>query len=56
MDEAFIRDMILQPNAHVVRGYDPIMPSYSGLVGDDELLRLSAYIRSLGAAERGDRG
>jgi cytochrome c oxidase subunit 2 len=56
MDDSFIRDMILQPNAHVVRGYDPIMPSYSGLVGDDELLRLSAYIRSLGAAERGDRG
>jgi cytochrome c oxidase subunit 2 len=56
MDDAFIRDMILRPNEHVVRGFDAIMPSYSGLVGDDELLRLSAYIRSLGGAEKGDRG
>ena len=53
---SFIRDMILQPNAHVVRGFDAIMPSYAGLVGDDELLRLSAYIRSLGRPENGDRG
>ena len=42
------REMILRPSAHVVRGYDAIMPSYLGLVGDDELLRLSAFIRSLG--------
>jgi cytochrome c oxidase subunit 2 len=56
MDDAFIRDMILQPNAHAVRGFDAIMPSYAGLVGDDELLRLSAYIRSLVRADNGDRG
>jgi cytochrome c oxidase subunit II len=48
--------MILQPNAHAVRGFDAVMPSYSGLVGDDELLRLSAYIRSLGRPENGDHG
>jgi cytochrome c oxidase subunit 2 len=56
MDDSFIREMILQPSAHVVRGYDAIMPSYSGLVGDEELLRLAAFIRSLGQAEHGDRG
>jgi cytochrome c oxidase subunit II len=56
MDDAFIRDIILQPAAHAVRGYDAIMPSYSGLVGDDELLRLCAYIRSLAQAGRGGRG
>jgi cytochrome c oxidase subunit 2 len=56
MDDSFIREMILRPSSHVVRGYDAIMPSYSGLVGDEELLRLSAFIRSLGQAEHGDRG
>jgi cytochrome c oxidase subunit 2 len=56
LDDAFIRAMILQPNAHPIRGFEPIMPSYSGLVGDDELLRLSAYIRSLAKDQDGDRG
>ena len=56
MDDSFIREMILRPNAHVIRGYEAIMPSYSGLVGEDELLRLSAFIRSLGRPEQGHRG
>jgi cytochrome c oxidase subunit 2 len=52
-DDAFIRDMILQPKAHAIAGYQPIMPSYSGLIGDDEMLRLTAYIRSLKAPVEG---
>ena len=56
VDDAFIRDIVLHPNEHAVRGWEAIMPSYSGLVGDDELLRLSAYIRSLAKDEHGDRG
>jgi cytochrome c oxidase subunit II len=54
MDDAFIRNIILQPSSHVVRGFEAIMPSYSGLVGDDELLRLAAYVRSLGQSNRGE--
>ncbi len=46
-DDAFIRDMILMPHANVPAGYEPIMPSFSGLVGDEEILALTAYIRSL---------
>jgi cytochrome c oxidase subunit II len=53
LDDAFIREIVLRPNANVVRGYDAIMPSYSGLIGDDELLRLAAYIRSLGRSDQG---
>jgi len=48
-DEAYLRDSILQPHRDVVAGYQPVMPSFAGLVGDDELQRLVAYIRSLGA-------
>ena len=46
-DDAFIRDMILHPKENAPSGYDPIMPSFAGLVGDDEILALTAYIRSL---------
>lgn len=56
MDDAFIRDIVLQPSQHAIRGFAAIMPSYEGLVGDDELLRLTAYIRSLGGSGQGERG
>ena len=46
-DEAYLRDSILQPRRDVVAGFEPLMPSFAGLVGEDELQRLIAYIRSL---------
>lgn len=46
-DEAYLRDSILQPQRHVVAGFDPIMPSYSGQISEDELLQIIAYIKSL---------
>jgi cytochrome c oxidase subunit 2 len=46
-DDAYLRDSILQPGRDVVAGYPNIMPSFSGLIGDDEILALTAYIRSL---------
>lgn len=47
VDEAYLRDSILQPKRDVVAGYEPLMPSFAGLVGEDEMQRLVAYIRSL---------
>ncbi|WP_043839693.1 cytochrome c oxidase subunit II [Muricoccus aerilatus] len=47
VDESYLRDSILQPRRDVVAGYEPQMPSFSGIVGEEELLRLVAYIRSL---------
>ncbi len=46
-DDDYIRDSILQPQKDVVAGYEPRMPSFEGVVGDDEILRLTAYIRSI---------
>ncbi len=46
-DDAYLRDSILQPGRDIVDGYPNIMPSFSGLVGDEEILALTAYIRSL---------
>ncbi len=55
-DERYIRDSILLPNSQIVAGYPPIMPSFSGQVGEDDLMKLNAYIQSLSArnAPNGD--
>jgi cytochrome c oxidase subunit 2 len=47
-DDGYIRDSILQPKKQVVGGFDPIMPSYQGLITEDDLGKLVAYIKSLG--------
>jgi cytochrome c oxidase subunit II len=50
VDEAYIRESILNPNAKIVKGYKPdIMPVYEGQIGDDGVLQLIAYIKSLSA-------
>lgn len=46
-DERYIRDSILLPQSQVTAGYEPVMPSFAGRIGEDELVRLVAYIKSL---------
>ena len=46
-DERFIRDAILKPRAKIAAGYEPLMPSYQGKMSEDELIRITAYIKSL---------
>jgi cytochrome c oxidase subunit II len=52
-DERYIRDSILLPRSQVVAGYEPVMPSFAGRVGEEELIRLVAYIKSLAEEGRG---
>lgn len=52
VDEAYIRESILNPNAKIVAGYQPIMPTFQGQISDDGLLQIIAYIRSLGAGRK----
>jgi len=47
-DEAYIRESILQPAAKVVAGYQPVMPTFQGLVSEEGVLELVEYIKSLG--------
>jgi cytochrome c oxidase subunit 2 len=47
-DEAYIRESILQPTAKVVAGYQPIMPTFQGLVTEEGILQLIEYIKSQG--------
>jgi len=46
-DEEYIREAIVTPVAKTVAGYQPIMPTYQGLVSEEGLLQLIAYIRTL---------
>jgi len=46
-DERYIRESILMPNARIVAGYEPEMPSFAGQISEDDLIRLIAYIKSL---------
>ena len=49
-DERYIRDSILLPNKEVAAGYPPVMPSFAGQLGEDEIMKLIAYIQSLSPA------
>jgi len=46
-DDAYIRESILVPNAKIVAGYAPVMPSFQGLVTEDQIIALTAYIKSM---------
>ncbi len=48
VDEAYLRESIVNPQAKIVAGYQPIMPTFQGLVTEEQLLQLIAYVRSLG--------
>jgi cytochrome c oxidase subunit 2 len=51
-DENYIRESILDPRAKIVAGYQPIMPTFKGLVSEEGILQLIAYIKSLNTVER----
>lgn len=49
-DDDYLRQSILEPSAHIVRGFDQSdagMPSYGGVLSAAEIDALVAYIRSL---------
>jgi cytochrome c oxidase subunit II len=46
-DEAYIRESILNPQAKIVNGFGPIMPSFQGQLSEEQLLQLVAYVKSL---------
>jgi len=50
-DEAYIHDCILNPRSFTVAGYPPIMPDFSGQIDEGDVLKIIAYIKSLGGAQ-----
>jgi cytochrome c oxidase subunit 2 len=49
VDEAYLREAILHPAARIRAGYQPIMPSYQGLVTEEQLIELVEYIKNASA-------
>jgi cytochrome c oxidase subunit 2 len=47
VDEAYVRESILQPAAKIASGFQPIMPTFQGLVTEEQLLELIEYVKSL---------
>jgi cytochrome c oxidase subunit 2 len=55
-DENYIRQCILSPAANIPSGFKPIMPVFAGLVSEEQLTALVAYIKSLTPAPSGTAG
>jgi cytochrome c oxidase subunit 2 len=50
-DETYVRESIMNPQAKVVAGYEPIMPTFKGLISEDGVLQILAYLKSLKRGE-----
>lgn len=47
VDDNYLRTSMLNPNAQVVKGYTPAMPSFTGQLNDDEIHALIAFIKTI---------
>ena len=47
VDDAYLRESLLNPQAKIVAGFPPLMPTFQGLVTEEQLLQLIAYVKSL---------
>jgi cytochrome c oxidase subunit 2 len=47
-DDTYLRDSILVPNRIVTAGYEPLMPAYQTQLSEDDVVKLIAYLKSLG--------
>ena len=48
----YIRESILTPQLKLVAGYQPLMPTFQGLVNEEGVMSLIEYMKSLPAASR----
>jgi cytochrome c oxidase subunit II len=46
-DENYIRESILDPGAKIVNGFKPVMPTFQGLVSEEQVNALVAYVKSM---------
>lgn len=54
-DDAYIKESILTPNVSIIKGYQPVMTPYAGILDDREIEAITAFLKTLsdrgGAAE-----
>lgn len=51
VDEDYIRESILYPQAKLVQGYAPLMPTFKNQLREEEIMNLISYIKSLSDME-----
>jgi cytochrome c oxidase subunit II len=49
-DENYIRESILNPQAKIVHGFTPLMPTFQGQISEEGLLQLVEYIKAMKTA------
>jgi cytochrome c oxidase subunit 2 len=47
VNDAYLRDAILNPSQHVTAGFAPIMPTYQGQISEDGLIDLVEFIKNM---------
>jgi cytochrome c oxidase subunit II len=47
VDDAYLRNAILNPSEHVTAGFAPIMPTYQGQISEDGLIDLVEFIKNM---------
>lgn len=47
VNDAYLRDSILNPSQHVTAGFAPIMPTYQGQISEDGLIDLVEFIKTI---------
>jgi cytochrome c oxidase subunit 2 len=51
VNDSYLRESILNPQAKIAAGFQPVMPPYRGRVNEEQLMDLIGYIKSLGRTE-----
>jgi cytochrome c oxidase subunit 2 len=46
VDESYVRESILTPQMKVVAGFQPVMPTFQGLVNEESVMALIEYVKS----------
>jgi cytochrome c oxidase subunit 2 len=50
VNEAYLRESILNSQAKIVKGFQPLMPTFQGLISEEGLVALIEHVRSMSPA------
>lgn len=54
-DEQYIRESLYDPGARVVRGFPNVMPTFRGILSDDDVAAIIAYLKTLSKTDEDHR-
>jgi cytochrome c oxidase subunit 2 len=46
VDDSYLRESILTPQQKIVAGYQPLMPTFQGMVNEESVMALIEYVKS----------